>query len=419
MEKNNEFEKILDKDTTHIPQIGDIVKGVVLSASKAEVKLDIEGIMTGVVRGREMYLEAKEYAGLKPGDVIEATVIEGENENGEMELSFKHAGQERAWQNLKEAYAAGTPITVRIGEANRGGLLVNYMQIQAFLPVSQLSPENYPRVSGGDKNKILEKLKSLTGKELEVKVINMDKDEEKLIVSEKEAWQERQKDVLSKYKVGMVVEGTITAVTNFGIFLSFGDNLEGLIHISELAWQRIDDPSDMFKVGETIKAEIINIEGSKIFLSAKKLMDDPWKDIAKKYKIGSKAKGTILKINPFGLFVELEKDIHGLAHVSQLDLGSGEKVEQKFKAGDELEFIVMSVEPNEHRLGLGLKEISAEEIAEKTASAKGSDESKNEAKEEKKAKKTSHSAEAPRDEKTEESTETPETTEAEIVEEEK
>ena len=175
----------------------------------------------------------------------------------------------------------------------------------------------------------------------------------------------------------------------------------------------------MFKVGETIKAEIINIEGSKIFLSAKKLMDDPWKDIAKKYKIGSKAKGTILKINPFGLFVELEKDIHGLAHVSQLDLGSGEKVEQKFKAGDELEFIVMSVEPNEHRLGLGLKEISAEEIAEKTASAKGSDESKNEAKEEKKAKKTSHSAEAPRDEKTEESTETPETTEAEIVEEEK
>lgn len=398
MEKNNEFEKILDKDTTHIPQIGDIVKGVVLSASKAEVKLDIEGIMTGVVRGREMYLEAKEYSGLKPGDVIEATVIESENENGEMELSFKHAGQERAWQNLKEAYAAGTPITVRISEANRGGLLVNYMQIQAFLPVSQLSPENYPRVSGGDKNKILEKLKSLTGKELEVKVINMDKDEEKLIVSEKEAWQERQKDVLSKYKVGMVVEGTITAVTNFGIFLSFGDNLEGLIHISELAWQRIDDPSDMFKVSETIKAEIINIEGSKIFLSAKKLMDDPWKDIAKKYKIGSKAKGTILKINPFGLFIELEKDIHGLAHVSQLGLASGEKVEQKFKTGDELEFIVMSVEPNEHRLGLGLKEISAEEIAEKQ-----------EAKEEKKTKKA----------KAEKPTEEPETTEVETKEEEK
>jgi len=354
MEKNNEFEKILDKDTIHIPQVGDIVTGTVLSSSKSEVKLDVEGIMTGVVRGREMFLEAKEYANLKPGDTIEATVIEGENENGELELSFKHAGQERAWQNLKEAYANNTPVTVRVGEANRGGLLVNYLQIQAFLPVSQLSPENYPRVSGGGKNKILEKLKSLTGKELEVKVINMDKDEEKLIVSEKEAWQERQKDVLSQYKVGMTVEGTITAVTNFGVFLSFGDNLEGLIHISELAWQRIDDPSDMFKVGETIKAEIINIEGSKIFLSTKKLMDDPWKDIAKKYKIGSNAKGTVLKINPFGLFVELEKDIHGLAHVSQLGLATGEKVEQKFKAGDELDFVIMSVEPNEHRLGLGL-----------------------------------------------------------------
>ncbi len=368
MEKNNEFEKILDKDNLHIPQVGDIVKGTVLSASKAEVKLDIEGIMTGVVRGREMYLEAKEYAGLKPGDEIEATVIEGENENGELELSFKHAGQERAWQNLKEAYTNNTPIAVRVSEANRGGLLVNYLQIQAFLPVSQLSPENYPRVSGGDKNKILEKLKSLTGKELEVKVINMDKDEEKLIVSEKEAWQERQKDVLSQYKIGMTVEGIITAVTNFGVFLSFGDNLEGLIHISELAWQRIDDPTDLFKVGETIKAEIINIEGSKIFLSAKKLMADPWKDIAEKYTIGSKAHGTILKINPFGLFVELEKDIHGLAHVSQLDLASGEKVEQKFKAGDELDFIVMSIEPNEHRLGLGLKEAIATEGKEETTS---------------------------------------------------
>ncbi len=355
MENNADFSKILDRDTTAIPQVGDIVEGTVLSASKAEVHLDIAGIMTGIVRGREMYLEAKEYASLKPGDKIEATVIETENENGELELSFRHAGQQKAWVNLKAAYAANTPITVRISEANRGGLIVNYLQIQAFLPVSQLSPENYPRVAGGDKNKILEKLKSLIGKELEVKVINLDKNEDKLIVSEKEAWQERQKDVISQYKVGMVVEGTITAVTNFGVFVSFGENLEGLIHISELAWQRIDDPSDLFHAGDTIKAEIINIEGSKIFLSAKKLAEDPWKDIVKKYKIGAKVKGTIQKINSFGLFVELEKDIHGLAHVSQLGLAPEEKLEQKYKIGDTLEFTIMSIEPEEHRLGLTVK----------------------------------------------------------------
>lgn len=357
--ENNEFSKILAQDETPVPQVGDIIEGTVLSSSKSEVKLDVNGIMTGVVRGREMYLEAKEYAGLKPGDKIEATVIEPENENGELELSFRHAGQQKAWVNLKEAYTNNTPITVRISEANRGGLIVNYMQIQAFLPVSQLSPENYPRVSGGDKNKILEKLKSLIGHELEVKVINLDKNEEKLIVSEKEAWQERQKDVISQYKVGMVVEGAITAVTNFGVFVSFGANLEGLIHISELAWQRIDDPSDLFKAGDIIKAEIINIEGSKIFLSAKKLAEDPWKDIAKKYTIGASAQGTIQKINSFGLFVELEKDIHGLAHVSQLDLAPGEKLEQKFKIGDQLEFTIMSIEPGEHRLGLTIKKDQA------------------------------------------------------------
>jgi len=355
METQSDFEKILAKDDIAVPQVGDIVEGEVLSSSKSEVKLDINGIMTGVVRGREMYSEAKEYASLKPGDKIEATVIEPENENGELELSFRHAGQQKAWVNLKEAYANNTPISVRVSEANRGGLIVNYMQIQAFLPVSQLSPENYPRVSGGDKNKILEKLKSLIGNELEVKVINLDKNEEKLIVSEKEAWQERQKDVISQYKVGMIVEGTITAVTNFGVFVSFGENLEGLIHISELAWQRIDDPSDLFKAGDIIKAEIINIEGSKIFLSAKKLAEDPWKDIAKKYTIGATAKGVIQKINSFGLFVELEKDIHGLAHVSQLSLAPGEKLEQKFKIGDELEFVIMSIEPEEHRLGLTIK----------------------------------------------------------------
>jgi len=224
IENKSEFAKLLAKDTLSIPQIGDIVEGTVVSASKAEVKLDIAGVMVGIVRGREMYLEAKEYANLKPGDKIEATVIEGENENGELELSFRHAGQQRAWQNIKEAYQNGTPVNVRVSEANRGGLLVNYLQIQAFLPVSQLSPENYPRVSGGDKNKILEKLKSLIGKDMEVKIINLDKDEEKLIVSEKEAWQERQKDVISQYKVGMTIEGKITAVTNFGVFVSFGEN---------------------------------------------------------------------------------------------------------------------------------------------------------------------------------------------------
>ena len=349
-----DFQKLLDKENIKIPQAGDIVKGTVLSASKAEIRLDIDGIASGVVRGRELYFEAEEYANLKPGDVVEATVVEEENENGELELSFRSAGQQKAWSALVDALENRKIIKVRINDANKGGLIASYAQIQGFLPVSQLAPENYPRVNGGDKSKILDKLKSFVGADFEVKVMALEEKEEKLIVSEKEAWQEKQKDIISKYKVGSIVAGTITALTDFGVFLSFGENLEGLIHISELAWQRIDDPSDLFKVGDKIKAEIISIEGSKIFLSAKKLLTDPWQEVDKKYQVGQKVSGTILKINPFGLFVELDKDIHGLAHISQLGLPAGRKINEVYKIGERQDFTVVSLEPKDHRLGLAV-----------------------------------------------------------------
>jgi small subunit ribosomal protein S1 len=351
---NDDFAKLLDSDSLKIPKAGDTVKGTVLAASKAEVRLDVGGVMTGVVRGQELYQESEEYASLKPGDEVEATVIEEENENGEMELSFKYAGEAKVWSNLRDAFASKTIIKVKIIDANRGGLIVGLGQITGFLPVSQLSPEKYPRISGGDKSKILEKLKSYVGEEIEVKVSNLDEreKEEKIIFSEKDVWSEKQRDIISKYKTGTVVDGTITAIADFGVFVSFGENLEGLIHISELAWQRIDDPGELFKVGDKVKAEVININGSKIFLSAKKLIADPWKDVDKKFKTGQKIDGTILKVNPFGLFVKLDDDIHGLAHVSQLELAPGVKIQDAFKANEKREFIITAIEPKEHRLGL-------------------------------------------------------------------
>lgn len=376
VEEKEDFENLLtqEKNAIHVPQVSETVTGIVLSASKAEVRLDIDGMFIGVVRGRELYDESPEYANLKPGDEIEATVIEEENENGNIELSFRYAGQEKAWAALKDSFENKTVIKVKVIDANRGGLLVNYGQIAGFLPVSQLAPENYPRVSGGDKSRILEKLKSFVGNEIEVRAMNLDEKGEKIIFSEKEAWNEKQRDVIAKYKVGSKVSGKITAVTDFGIFISFGDNLEGLIHISELAWQRIDDPADLFKVGQEIEAEIINIDGSKIFLSAKKLAKDPWAAIDEKFKVGQVVKTTILKVNPFGLFVKLDDDIHGLAHVSQLGLAPNQKIDEIYKANEETEFKIISIEPKEHRLGLAAadkepEKVKAEEKAEKPKKA--------------------------------------------------
>lgn len=350
-----DFAKMLEEYSFVAPQVGELIKGKVITASKAEVKIDIGGILTGVVRGPELYEEDDSYADLQPGEEVEATVVGEDNENGELELSFRFAGQEKAWESLRESFKESVNIKVRIADANKGGLLAKYRQIAGFLPVSQLAPENYPRVNGGDKGRILEKLRSFIGKDFEVKVITLDEKDDKIIFSEKDAWSERQKDVISKYQVGTAVEGAITAITDFGVFVSFGENLEGLIHISELAWQRIDDPADLYKVGDIIKAEVISIENSKIFLSAKKLLRDPWDDVASRYKVGEVVKAKILKVNPFGLFVSLDQDIHGLAHISQLGLTAKEKINEKFKAEDLHEFEIVSIEAKEHRLGLAVK----------------------------------------------------------------
>ena len=370
-EKNvSKMQELLDDPSfaQKMPAVGDIVKGTIVNASKKEVLLDIGGYATGIIRGKELYTESDEFNLMKPGSEVEATVLELENEKGLLELSFRYAGHQRTWAVLSEAKEKNETVTAKVTDANKGGLLITVNHVHGFLPVSQLSPEYYPRIQGGDKNKILEKLKSYVGRSFPVKILDSNEETEKLIVSEKAAWEESQKEIFGKYNVGDVVDGKITAVTDFGVFVEFGENLEGLIHISELAWQRIDNPSDLYKVGETIKAEIIKIDGSKIFLSSKKLHEDPWKNVADRYKTGDIVEGTVLKATPFGLFVELDKDIHGLAHISELSEKPLASLDAFAKPGSKMNFKIVSIEPAEHRLGLSVKAIgeAADESAEKT-----------------------------------------------------
>lgn len=343
-----------DKAFLMIPKVGDVVKGKVIAVSKNEVRIDIEGYRTGVVRGREINDPSRVYAEVKAGDEVEATVVDLENESGEVELSFRFAGHRKAWDMLETLFRSGEIVPVKVLEASKGGLLVKLNHIPGFLPVSQLAPDNYPRVAGGDKAKILEKLKTFVGRSIDVRVIDTNEGEEKLIVSEKAVWEEKQKNVISKYKVGEIVEGEVSALADFGAFVKF-DILEGLVHISEIAWQRIDHPRDILKVGDKVKAEIIGIEGSKIFLSMKKLISDPWKSVGEKYKVGEKVQGKVLKINPFGFFVELDPEIHGLAHISELSAKPVTDPSDIAKVGETLEFMIVSIEPEQHRLGLSLK----------------------------------------------------------------
>ncbi|MBI4253006.1 S1 RNA-binding domain-containing protein [Candidatus Uhrbacteria bacterium] len=359
-QSKKEFRELLDQYSAALPKVGDIITGTVLSVSKGDVQIDINGVATGVVRGMELVDESGEYSNLKLGDEVSATVLELENERGLFELSFRSAGHKKAWDHLRQLCQSGEIVTVKSVDANKGGLMVVCGNVSGFMPVSQLCPEHYPRIQGGDKNKILEKLKSYTGESFEVKIIDADEQEEKLIVSEKAAWEVRQKDVISSYKVSDNIEGVVTVITDFGAFVEFGQGLEGLVHISEIAWQRIDDPKEFLRSGQKIKAQIIKIEGSKIFLSMKNLIPDPWKNVKDRYAVGQLVKGKVLKVNPFGLFVELDPEIHGLAHVSELSTKTNVDPTTIASQGDMVEFRIVSIEPEEHRLGLSLKAFKEE-----------------------------------------------------------
>jgi small subunit ribosomal protein S1 len=227
------------------------------------------------------------------------------------------------------------------------------------LPVSQLSSEHYPRVEEADKNKILEILKSYVGQVFDVMIITADPHEEKLIVSEKAVNEDALRAKIGKLGLGQVVEGEVSGVVDFGIFLKFGEGLEGLVHISELAWSRIDHPKDLYKVGQKLQAQVISIDRDRISLSVKRMQADPWVEAIKKYQVGQTVKGKVTKIMPFGAFVELDPDIYGLVHSVELSNDEVKDPSDIVKVNEEREFKIISIEPQDHRLGLSLRAMTA------------------------------------------------------------
>ena len=357
---------------------GDMVEGALISVGKNEVYVDLEGYGIGVVLGRELYDDEATLSALKPGDKIFVSVVEPENKEGIVELSLRQAGQERVWQTLRDKMESKEVVRSKILEANKGGLMVEINNVMGFLPVSQLSLEHYPRVEDGDKNRILSVLQSYIGQLFDVQIITADNAEEKLIVSEKAVFEKEMENRLGQLKLGMVVEGAITGVVDFGAFVKFGE-LEGLVHISELAWQRIENPKDIVKVGQKVTAKVISIDKGRVSLSIKQLLEDPWLEAVKKYQIGQAVTGKVAKIMPFGVFVELDKDIQGLAHVMELSHATIKNPEEVLKVGEDKEFKIISIEPAEHRLGLSIKALTEAPKKEKAEKAEKVEEAKEEA----------------------------------------
>lgn len=351
------MDKLLKEATngSKIYKEADAVQAKVEKVMKTKILVTIDDRINGIVGGKELLFDPQFAKGLKAGDVVTAYVVLPEDDNGNILLSLRRAGKENIWNDLIKKHDSKETISVVVTEANKGGLIIEIGGIKGFLPVSQLSAEHYPRVEGGNKDEILTKLHSLVGKPIDVKILGVEKSSNKLIFSEREAIGNR--DIPAELKIGNIVEGKITGIVDFGFFVDVG-GVEGLVHISEISWAKVDDVASFVKVGDKVRLKIIDMENSRLSLSMKRLEDDPWKKAIDGFKIGEVVTGTIGRITPFGAFVKVkgkDGDIDALVHISEISSKHVSDPKEVLKVGETKEFKIVSIEPDQHRLSLSLK----------------------------------------------------------------
>jgi len=331
-------------------EAGEVVEGVVSSVKKHEVWIDLGAKGVGVVMRREIGHGQT----LEAGQKVTISVIDPELEEGYALLSMKRAAKDRGWDELKRIFESQEIIEVSPYDANRGGLLVELEGIRGFLPVSQLAAGHYPRVSGADKDEILQKLNILVNKPIRVRVLDVSRKDNKLIFSEKEAVKDDMQARFAELKVGDVVKGVVTGVIDFGAFVNV-DGIEGLIHISEISWECVEDPRKYVKVGDTVEAKIIAIDKDRLSLSLKQMTEDPWLQEVKAFKKGDIVEGKITRITPFGAFVQLSASVEALVHVSEMSDDEAVDPQQIFQLNEKKQFKVLDIDTEARKIALSLK----------------------------------------------------------------
>lgn len=334
-------------DSTKQIVAGETVDGKVLSVKKHEILIDLGARGVGMVPRKE----AAYARNLEVGQDVTASVIDAEMKDGLVLLSMRKAVKDKGWDEIVAKLEAGEIVEVTPFDANRGGLLVEYEGIRGFLPVSQLSAEHYPRVGSADKDEILQRLNSLVSKSIKVRILDASKKDNKLIFSEKEAVKDALASRFAEMKVGDVIKGLVTGVVDFGVFVNV-DGIEGLIHISEISWERVNSPADYVKPGDTIEAKIIAIDKERLSLSMKQLVEDPWLSEVENLKKGSKVEGTVTRITPFGAFVQISPAVEALVHVSELGEGSDVDPEKLFTLNERKNFKVLDIDREGRKISL-------------------------------------------------------------------
>jgi small subunit ribosomal protein S1 len=337
---------------------GDVIEGIITSVKKNEVWVDLGAKGVGVVMRREIGHGQV----LEPEQAITVSVIDPEMEDGHALLSMKRAVKDRGWDEIQRVFDAQEIIEITPYDANRGGLLVELEGIRGFLPVSQLAAGHYPRVSGADKDEILQKLNALTHVGIRVRILDVSRKDNKLIFSEKEAIKDDMQSRFAELKVDDTVSGVVTGVIDFGAFVNV-DGIEGLIHISEISWERVDNPRNYIKVGDKVKTKIIAIDKDRLSLSLKQMSEDPWLEQVKAFKKGDVVDGKVTRITPFGAFVQLSPSVEALVHVSEMSDDETIDPEKLFQLNEKKEFKVLDIDTDNRKIALSLKEAKPKKAA--------------------------------------------------------
>jgi small subunit ribosomal protein S1 len=360
------------------PKQGEVISGTIIKIEKKNILVNVNNQFTGLVVAKEVgnTIDLNE---LQAAQSIEVMVLWDSVERGLLILSLKRANQIKNPSNLTKYNTSNEIITVRPTEANKWGLLVDIDGLKGFIPVSQLTPLHYPRVEGADPEKILAHLGALVGQPFKVRVINVDEAGKKIIFSEKAAIEENRGEALKNLKEGDIVEGTISGILSYGLFVTF-DGLEGLVHVSEIDWGHVTDPSKFAKVWMKVKVKVIGLDSEKISLSIKRLKENPWDVLAKKYKLNDTITAPISRISKFGAFMDLEGGIQGLIHLSEISHGVVKDIRDHIKVGEEVVAKIINFEPEKKRIGLSLKALQEAPadmpISEETVEVKSEEETK-------------------------------------------
>lgn len=368
--ENKILEQALNSTEKLVPQVGENVEGVAIANERNTLYVDIPPYGTGIIFGKEYFIIKDLIKNIQPGSKIVAKVIDTEGENGYIELSLKEAREAQVWQEAQAAMNDKRVLSLQVREANKGGLMITWQGLTGFLPASQLLPEHYPKVAGGDKSRILAELEKFVGKKLDVSIIGVEPKENKLIFSErkvgseeesserdpsgKESLKKENTNMMEKYSIGDIVDVEVTGIVDFGIFVKLPSGDEGLLHISELSWSLIGDPRSLYKIGDKITAKVIELNKNKVSLSIKALEENPWKFAKDKYKKGDVVNAVVIKISEHGALVSVEEGVYGLVHISNFK--DEAELNEKLKLGQSYKFKINVFDVDSEKMTLTLVE---------------------------------------------------------------